>query len=65
MPKTIGKPLLRKEDVRLLTGSGRYSDDVNFPGQAYAVFVRSPHAHARIRSIDTVPACRCRACWRC
>ena len=56
MPQTIGKPLRRKEDMRLLTGRGRYSDDVNLPGQAYAVILRSPHAHARIRSIDTAAA---------
>ncbi len=49
----IGKPILRKEDARLLVGGGRYSDDVNLPGQAYACLVRSPHAHARIRRIDT------------
>ena len=52
----IGQPVRRKEDLRLLTGKGCFSDDVNLPGQAYAVFVRSPHAHARIRSIDTVRA---------
>ncbi len=56
MPATIGRPLTRKEDLRLLTGAGRFSDDVSLPGQAYAVFVRSPHAHARIRAIDTVAA---------
>jgi carbon-monoxide dehydrogenase large subunit len=56
MPQTIGKPLRRKEDLRLLIGGGRYSDDVSLAGQAYAVFVRSPHAHARIRSIDTKAA---------
>ena len=56
MPKTIGKPLTRKEDFRLVTGKGRYSDDLSLPGEAYAVFVRSPHAHARIRSIDTAGA---------
>jgi carbon-monoxide dehydrogenase large subunit len=56
MPATIGQPLTRKEDLRLLTGAGRFSDDVNLPGQAYAVFVRSPHAHARIGAIDTVAA---------
>jgi aerobic carbon-monoxide dehydrogenase large subunit len=39
--------------LRLLTGRGRYSDDVNLPGQAYAVMLRSPHAHARIRAIET------------
>jgi carbon-monoxide dehydrogenase large subunit len=48
----IGQPVRRKEDRRLLTGNGRFSDDYNLPGQTYAVFVRSPHAHARIRSID-------------
>jgi carbon-monoxide dehydrogenase large subunit len=52
MPKSIGQPLRRKEDLRLLTGRGRYSDDVSLPGQAYAIVVRSPHAHARIRRID-------------
>ena len=49
----IGQPVRRREDFRLLTGKGCYSDDYNFPGQAYAVMVRSPHAHARIRSVDT------------
>jgi aerobic carbon-monoxide dehydrogenase large subunit len=49
----FGKPVLRKEDARLLVGAGCYSDDVNLPGQAYACFVRSPHAHARIRRIET------------
>ncbi len=52
----FGKPVLRKEDARLLVGAGCYSDDVNLPGQAYACFVRSPHAHARIRTIDTTAA---------
>jgi aerobic carbon-monoxide dehydrogenase large subunit len=56
MPAIIGKALPRKEDVRLLTGAGNYSDDVDLPGQVYAVLVRSPHAHARIRSIDTAAA---------
>ena len=56
MPRTIGQPLRRKEDLRLITGSGRYSDDVSLPGQAYAHVLRSPHAHARIRSIDTAAA---------
>src|SRR5216683_3019476 len=52
----FGKPILRKEDARLLVGMGCYSDDVNLPGQAHACFVRSPHAHARIRGIDTAAA---------
>jgi carbon-monoxide dehydrogenase large subunit len=56
MPATIGQPLRRKEDLRLLTGGGRFSDDVSLPGQAYAAFVRAPHAHARIRAIDTARA---------
>jgi aerobic carbon-monoxide dehydrogenase large subunit len=49
----IGKPLLRREDARFLTGAGQYTDDVVLPGQTYGYFLRSPHAHARIRSIDT------------
>src|SRR5438128_9916690 len=52
----IGQPVRRREDLRLLTGNGRYSDDVNVPGQAYAVMVRSPHAHAVIRRIDASAA---------
>src|SRR5205823_3116351 len=44
------------EDKRLLTGAGRFSDDFNLEGQAYAVMVRSPHPHARIRQVDTAPA---------
>jgi carbon-monoxide dehydrogenase large subunit len=56
MPATIGQALTRKEDLRLLTGRGRFSDDVDLPGQAYAVFVRSPHAHARIGAIETARA---------
>jgi carbon-monoxide dehydrogenase large subunit len=52
----IGAPVLRKEDARLLTGKGSFSDDLDFPGQAYAVMVRSPHAHARIAGIDASEA---------
>ena len=52
----IGAPVRRREDQRLLTGQGRYSDDLNLSGQAYAVMVRSPHAHARVRGIDTAAA---------
>ncbi len=52
----FGKPVLRKEDARLLVGGGCYSDDVNLLGQAHVCFVRSPHAHARIRAIDTAAA---------
>src|SRR5947207_2593137 len=52
----IGQPVRRREDLRLLTGRGRYSDDVNLSGQAYAAMVRSPHAHALIRRVDTQAA---------
>jgi len=52
----IGQSVRRVEDPRLLQGFGRYSDDVNLPHQAYGVVVRSPHAHAAIRSIDTQAA---------
>ena len=52
----IGVPLRRKEDGRFLTGVGTYTDDIDRPGQAYAAIVRSPHAHARIGSIDTTAA---------
>jgi carbon-monoxide dehydrogenase large subunit len=48
----IGAPVRRKEDQRFITGRGTYTDDIDRPGQAYAYFVRSPHAHARIRGID-------------
>src|SRR5262245_19726410 len=52
----IGQGIKRIEDVRLLRGAGRYLDDVNVPGQAHAVIVRSQHAHARLRAIDTKAA---------
>src|SRR5262245_3219288 len=52
----IGQPVLRFEDPRLLRGQGRFIDDVNLPGQVYAVFVRSSHAHARITSIEVAKA---------
>jgi carbon-monoxide dehydrogenase large subunit len=50
--KGIGARVVRKEDQRFITGRGRYTDDINQPGQAYAYFVRSPHAHARLKRID-------------
>jgi aerobic carbon-monoxide dehydrogenase large subunit len=55
-PQGIGKPVRRREDARFLTGAGKYADDMNLPGQAYAYVVRSPHAHARIVRIDVGPA---------
>src|SRR5215470_16884852 len=52
----IGQPVLRFEDPRLLRGQGKFINDVNLHGQAHAVFVRSPHAHARISRIDVEAA---------
>ena len=48
----IGQPATRIEDTRLTTGQGSYIEDLNLEGQAYAIFVRSPHAHALIKKID-------------
>ncbi len=48
----IGAAVRRKEDQRFVTGKGHYTDDVNRPGQGHAYFLRSPHAHAKIKSID-------------
>ena len=52
----IGQPVRRVEDYRFITGNGQYTDDISRPGQTYAVFVRSPHAHATIQRIDTAAA---------
>jgi carbon-monoxide dehydrogenase large subunit len=52
----IGQPVRRKEDLRLVIGRGCFTDDISLPGQVYAVMVRSPHAHARIRHIDAALA---------
>ena len=52
----IGASLKRVEDHRFLTGNGHYTDDINRPGQSHAWILRSPHAHARIRGIDTSKA---------
>jgi len=52
----IGTPLPRKEDARLTTGAGRFSDDFSAPGQCYLAAVRSPHPHARIRGVDFAAA---------
>ncbi len=51
MLSPIGQPLRRREDKRFLTGAGQYTDDVVMHGQTYAAFLRSPYAHARIKSI--------------
>src|SRR3546814_7721697 len=52
----IGASVKRKEDFRFLTGQGRFTDDIDRPGQVHAYFVRSPHAHARIKGIDKAAA---------
>jgi carbon-monoxide dehydrogenase large subunit len=52
----LGASVKRKEDIRFITGKGHYVDDINRHGQAYAYFVRSPHAHATIDKIDIAPA---------
>jgi carbon-monoxide dehydrogenase large subunit len=52
----IGKSVKRVEDVRFLTGKGRYTDDIKLPGMTHAYIIRSPYAHAKINSIDTSAA---------
>jgi len=52
----IGRSLRRREDLRFVRGCGRYVDDVSLPGMAWCGFVRSPHAHARIRGLSTAAA---------
>ncbi|HXG16766.1 MAG TPA: hypothetical protein VNK50_10985, partial [Calidithermus sp.] len=56
--KLVGAEVKRKEDPRLVTGSAAYVADIAVPGLHHVVFVRSPHAHARIRSIDAGAARR-------
>src|SRR5512144_705434 len=52
----IGAAVRRKEDLRFITGKGQYTDDVVRPGETRAVFLRSPHAHAKIKKIDSSAA---------
>lgn len=52
MANIFGTPLKRREDPRLITGNGNYTDDIRLPGMLYAAVLRSPHAHARIKNID-------------
>ena len=54
--KMLGARVTRLEDPRLLTGRGSYTDDFHLPGMLEAALVRSPHSHAKIRSIDTTAA---------
>ena len=58
MPKDsgIGAPSKRREDVRFLTGTGQYTDDINVNGQAYVYFLRSTVAHGKLKSVDTSAA---------
>ena len=56
MEPVIGRPVRRKEDLRLLSGRGQFSDDVNLPGQAYAHIIRSPYPHARLGAVDKAAA---------
>src|SRR6185503_7314225 len=56
--RLFGKSIKRREDPRFITGRGNYVDDVRLPGMTYAAFVRSPHAHARVRRIDTAAAAK-------
>ncbi len=59
----IGAAVRRKEDYRFLTGRGRYTDDISRPGQVYAYFLRSPHAHATLNRINTDAAGNRQAWW--
>ena len=54
----VGQSVERREDTRFLTGRGQYTDDITLPGQTHGVFLRSPHAHARIKSINTTAAAK-------
>src|SRR5919108_653855 len=49
----VGQSVTRREDARFLTGRGQYTDDITLEGQTYGEFLRSPHAHARIKKLDT------------
>ncbi|HEU5140366.1 MAG TPA: molybdopterin cofactor-binding domain-containing protein, partial [Bacillales bacterium] len=56
MANVFGTPLKRREDPRLITGNGNYTDDIQLPGMLFAAVLRSPHAHARIKRIDVSAA---------
>ena len=64
-PRFVGRSMPRREDHRLLTGRGQFVADLVLPGMLHAVFVRSQHAHGRIRSIDVGRRRRCRASCAC
>ena len=66
VPDVLGKPVKRVEDPRFITGKGRYLDDINLQGMTHMAILRSPYAHANIRSVDVSAArTRCPASWRC
>src|SRR5437764_7128988 len=56
MASYIGQVVKRKEDPRLITGHGVYTDDVDLPGMLHLAFVRSPYGHARVKSVDATAA---------
>ena len=56
MASLVGSRVERKEDKRFLTGKGRYTSDINIANQTYAIFIRSPHARAKIKKVDTSKA---------
>ena len=56
MSEGIGARVARKEDKRFITGKGKYTDDIRMENQAYAAFVRSPHAHAKVKGSDASAA---------
>ena len=58
MSKSIGQPIIRNEDLRLVTGKGEFSDDRNMPNQGFAWVLRSPYAHGKIIKIDQTKAKR-------
>ncbi len=57
-PGFIGKSVERREDYRFLSGQGQYTDDIAQANQTYAYFLRSPHAHAKIKKIDIAAAAK-------
>ena len=56
--RVFGSGIRRREDPRLITGTARYTDDITLPGMVHAAILRSPHAHAKIRRIDTSAAAK-------
>ena len=58
MPNVFGTPLKRREDPRLITGQGNFTDDIQLPGMVHMAVLRSPYAHARIKRIDVSEARR-------